>query len=100
MCERATGLSSLHVYCGLFVGPAHSSYVAAYGIDGSEGTFVIVRFACKKCLGYLNRKQICAYRCISKVYKCISKMCSISNDIPQIGSTMYASIRIIAFSTL
>ena len=34
--ERATGLISLF-HCGLSAGPAHSSFVAAYRIDGSQG---------------------------------------------------------------
>ena len=29
--------SELAVHCGLFEGPARSSYVAAYGIDCSQG---------------------------------------------------------------
>ena len=29
--------SELAVHCGLFAGPACSSYVAAYGINGSQG---------------------------------------------------------------
>ena len=29
--------SDLAVHCGLFAGPARSSFVAAYWIDGSQG---------------------------------------------------------------
>ena len=36
MCERAAW-SELAVHCGLVAGPACSSYVAAYRIDGSQG---------------------------------------------------------------
>ena len=34
---RDVDWSELAVHCGLFVGPARSLYVAAYGIDGLQG---------------------------------------------------------------
>ena len=36
-CAGAGHWSELAVHCGLFAGPACSSFVAAYGMDSSQG---------------------------------------------------------------